>query len=512
MPVTIVTIVVLIWSVPIAKLTYVTMGMYAARRSSSKGKRFMSLVSWLTTPSSTDHPCIVCGNKQGNKIILNALHWHPEHGQLEVARCGGCGSAFTLNARKLITPYPSADMDLQDPNFIYLIYLYLELNAGLGWKIPLLERLPYHRYKSMLEIGCNVGVALDYCRTVWQIDALGLEPSAYGIKGAELLDIPIINAYTHEAEELRNRRFSFIYATEVLEHVSDPLAFLKEIRSYLEPDGVLLITTPCSSSIHKLTTPGELYAILSPGAHYFVLSQKQLRQLSKQAGFLHSVIELNGNTIIAYLSDRPITLESTSSTEIRMTAYYDAKISTEAKLDDRVYLGQLINYYISAVKSNTPFDEHGVSRKIDKIFYRLFKLSFEAPLELAERVNQQTSLFDFGMTVPYSLAIYLYHRAEYLRGIDASTGYYYELAALVAAKSLQVDFKSQFLNHYFLKQAQRQIQSMPARSRNSSQTSVQLREITDTITATIPELKNPSLNTLSKIRRRFKSLLNRWQQ
>ncbi|MFI0460331.1 MAG: hypothetical protein ACH254_22325, partial [Candidatus Thiodiazotropha endolucinida] len=117
----------------------------------------MSGVSWIDSAIPTDQPCIVCGNRLGNVVILTAAHWHSDYDQLEVARCSQCQSAFTLNANEVIVPYPSAETVLQDPNFIYLIHHYLELVSGLDWKLPLLERLPFSRFNSVLEIGCNVG-------------------------------------------------------------------------------------------------------------------------------------------------------------------------------------------------------------------------------------------------------------------------------------------------------------------------------------------------------------------
>ncbi|PVV08632.1 MAG: hypothetical protein B6D77_11385 [gamma proteobacterium symbiont of Ctena orbiculata] len=471
----------------------------------------MSGVSWIDSATPTNHPCIVCGNRVGNAIILNASHWHPDYDQLEVARCSQCHSAFTLNATEMILPYPAAEAALQDPNFIYLIYHYLELVSGLDWKLPLLERLPFSRFNSVLEIGCNVGVTLDYCRTAWDIDALGLEPSAYGVKGGELLKLPIINAYTHEAEALHDRRFSFIYATEVLEHVSDPLAFLKELRSYLEPGGILLITTPCVSALHKDSLPGELYAALSPGAHYFLLSQNELEHLAQQAGFKHADVKLLHQTNVAYLSDKPIELDTDYVVDSQLAAYYASKINQGADIDKRVYLGHLINYYTSALNADTVFDEPDISQQIEHQLSLQFNISLDRPLELAQRAIQAESIFDLGKTIPYSLPSYLYKRAEYLNRVGAATEHCYELAALLAAKGLQVDFTHLFLYHHILQLSLQQIGILDNSRQKTDPISGQLRGITESITATIPELHETPVNLLSRIKWKLRALGNRWR-
>ncbi|MES9815988.1 MAG: class I SAM-dependent methyltransferase [Candidatus Thiodiazotropha sp.] len=471
----------------------------------------MSGVSWIDSAIPTDQPCIVCGNRLGNAVILTASHWHSGYDQLEVARCSQCQSAFTLNANEVIVPYPSAETVLQDPNFIYLIHHYLELVSGLDWKLPLLERLPFSRFKSVLEIGCNVGATLDYCRTAWGVDVLGLEPSAYGVKGGELLNLPIVNAYTHDAEALRNRKFSFIYATEVLEHVSDPLAFLKELRTYLEPDGILLITTPCSSALHKDTLPGELYAVLSPGSHYFLLSQKQLKRLAKQAGFKHADVKLLYQTNIAYLSDRSIEFDADPVVDSRLAHYHARKIAERANLDNRVYLGHLINYYTSAVNSEIPFDNPSITKQIEDQLSRQFEITLDTPLDLAQRVIQTESIFDFGQTVPYSLPSYLYKRAEFLNSVGATTEHCYELAAIIAAKGLQIDFKNLFLYNQILRLSLQQIDTLHNSSPETNPVSRQLRNMTESITTTIPQLNQAPLSLLARFKRKVRTLRNRWR-
>ena len=464
----------------------------------------MPKIIWMSPPVPTDTACIVCGNAQNNVIILNASHWHQDKAALNVAFCKQCQSAYTVNASDVIVPYPSAEVVLQDPNFIYLIYQYLEIASGLDWKLPLLERLPYQQFKSILEIGCNVGVTLDYCRTAWGADVLGLEPSAYGIKGAELLEIPIINAYTYEAQELRERKFSFIYATEVLEHVPDPLSFLKEMRTYLESDGILLITTPCSASLRPETLPGELYAVLSPGAHYFLLSQQQLQQLAYAAGFTHCVIELFGNTNIAYLSSRPIDMLPVPAIYTRMMHYYSIK-KDGLNIQDRVQLGHLLNYYIYSVKSGESFiNEFDTNRRVDEALATVFNISLDAPLALAERVVRVQSIFDLGKEIPYSLPFYLYHKAQVLNEGGNSPNHFYELAALIAVQGLRVDFQNLFLYHNIFQSCMKKIGVHSSNSHKNNHITILLREMIEEARAGIPELNHQSLSIFSKLKRKMR--------
>jgi 2-polyprenyl-3-methyl-5-hydroxy-6-metoxy-1,4-benzoquinol methylase len=44
--------------------------------------------------------------------------------------------------------------------------------------------------------------------------------------------------------ELAGQTFDLVVATEVIEHVESPIAFLRLVRSLLRPDGVAILTTP----------------------------------------------------------------------------------------------------------------------------------------------------------------------------------------------------------------------------------------------------------------------------
>lgn len=125
--------------------------------------------------------------------------------------------------------------------------------GGLDWKISLVERLPFQQFNSVLEIGCNAGVMLDYCRTVWSAKTvIGLEPSAYGVVGSQLLEVPILAKLLSQADELQGQTFDFIYATEVLEHVEQPLSLFARAKATVKSKWHYLINdTACGALTPK---------------------------------------------------------------------------------------------------------------------------------------------------------------------------------------------------------------------------------------------------------------------
>lgn len=65
-------------------------------------------------------------------------------------------------------------------------------------------------------------------------------------------ELPFVSIDLNEprfAEQLGRGRFEIVTAVEVIEHLESPLAFLRNVRALLSPDGVALLTTPNLDSI-----------------------------------------------------------------------------------------------------------------------------------------------------------------------------------------------------------------------------------------------------------------------
>ncbi len=455
-------------------------------------------IQWYEPQPSTPEVCSVCGNAEHNQLVLQVAHWRHDLGLLDVAVCGHCQSAWFPQMQRYLVPYPDLSVILQDPNFPYYVYHYLEIVGGLDWKISLLERLPFQQFNSILEVGCNAGVMLDYCRTAWSAQTVvGLEPSAYGVVGSRLLDVPILAKFLVQADELKAQTFDFIYATEVLEHVEQPLAFLQALKQHLNPNGIMLLTTPRAGALNPSTSVGELYAALSPGAHYFLLSPEQLTVLANQAGFAWVHIEPFGMTQMVILAQQPVELIGYVPVAQRVLHYYQQKCQQPIQ-DARVQLGLQLNYYRFASELGLA-PELSVTREIDYALSSLFELDLKKADSWLSKLMQTNHLVAIGQLMPYSLPYFCYWQAKQLQGKTAAS--YWQLSQLMILQALKVDFQNMFVLHSLLTQVQVSLQTCERTDLNTKWLA-----LAQGLQASIPELnaskvtKLPSVSLLSRLK------------
>lgn len=440
-----------------------------------------------------DAACLVCGNATGNMLVLSAMHWRAERGYMRLLECAECGSCFYPDARELNCGYPSQESVLADPDFPILVHHYLEIVGGLDWKVWLLEQLPFERFSTVLEIGCNAGVALDYCRVQWEVDVVGLEPSAYGIVGGKMLGIPVLPKYMADAEELAGRTFDFIYATEVLEHVLDPAGFLRELRSFLAPGGVLLLTTPRSGAVSRATPVGELYAALSPGSHYFLLSPDSLRSLLENAGFSFIEITDFGMTNVAIASDAGFKPRGHPNVPERLKDYYSKALDRGG---DRVRLGNLINYYVFASRCGG-FDGHQeFAVRIESGLNELFGIDLREPSSLVEAVLGASGLVALGKVMPYALPFFLEQLARNQSSDPVLETEAKALAALLMAQGLKIDFQNLFVYQEAFERCWRGSSPLSPRA-------LELNAVTRRIVEKVPELAAANLGIRARVRRKL---------
>ena len=136
--------------------------------------------------------------------------------------------------------------------------------------------------KSFLDIGCATGRLIsELSREGW--DARGVEvckPAAeYGIR-QHGVDIRI---GVLEAAGFSSRSFSVIHCSHLIEHLTDPAAFVHHVKRLLVPGGWFIVTTPNIGGFQARLMGKRWRSAIAD--HMFLFSKRTLRRLLGNAGF-----------------------------------------------------------------------------------------------------------------------------------------------------------------------------------------------------------------------------------
>lgn len=231
-------------------------------------ERMTPEIAWLQQPEPL--ACRVCEWSGTGSLIarITAL------GQvsLPLVKCPACASIQLIDS-----PLASSPDDVSVDG-------YVEAGAGIGTIVECLEAVDPGGIRRFLDIGCNYGFALDAARFLYGWDVVGVEPSLAGRRGAVELGLDIRHEYLTDGTDLGGD-FDLILASEVLEHVPDPLAFLQLASRRLSPTGTLVLTTPAAEIIAPEHAQSDVLTAASPGYHVFLASRDGLEQLLRRAGF-----------------------------------------------------------------------------------------------------------------------------------------------------------------------------------------------------------------------------------
>lgn len=161
---------------------------------------------------------------------------------------------------------------------------------------------------AFLDVGCGLGLGLAYAhRLDCQLFATEFDAGALAFVEKHF---PVT---THQGDvwgaKYPDNFFDFIHISHVIEHVLDPIAYLREMRRILKPGGTLAIGTPDSSNrMYRLHRSIFLLLLRVPDVidgleHTFIFPKSTLAALCKKEGFLvedhytHSLGEKLSNLI-----------------------------------------------------------------------------------------------------------------------------------------------------------------------------------------------------------------------
>jgi SAM-dependent methyltransferase len=211
--------------------------------------------------------CPACGGSR-------ARHLGAKNG-FEIFVCGLCSSIFTGHV-----PADDEQEDYDD------YYSESNLSVPPFIRTRLREIIggfeSYRKTNRILDIGFGAGTLMETALELgWEV--WGLEVSKPAVDQAIAKGFNVFHGTIQESDYQTNF-FDVVTASEILEHLPDPEADLKEIVRILRPGGLFWGTTPSARSI-SFRLMGLDWSVLSPPEHIQLYSRDGAKRMLRNAGF-----------------------------------------------------------------------------------------------------------------------------------------------------------------------------------------------------------------------------------
>src|SRR5688572_7248279 len=236
--------------------------------------------------------CFICGEQVFTNLVeAPDFEYACKPGVFSVARCNSCGHVFSnptpapeqipsLYPRTYYTVNPRSPLFLQGP-------IYRAKVRGDARRIEKVTR--GRRPRSILDVGCGDAERLIELRRRWGADptiagvdlqvtdAIGARCAQYNI---ELFEANIEVGLG----ELGDRKFDFILMAQLIEHLGDPRAGIKNVAKLLNPGGRVLIETPNLGGLDHWLFKRRYWGGYHIPRHLHLFCHQSLAQLTESCG------------------------------------------------------------------------------------------------------------------------------------------------------------------------------------------------------------------------------------
>jgi 2-polyprenyl-6-hydroxyphenyl methylase/3-demethylubiquinone-9 3-methyltransferase len=145
--------------------------------------------------------------------------------------------------------------------------------------------------KTALDVGCGAGLLCEpLARLGASVTGIDAAPENIGAARAHAAASGLMIDYVAgEAEQaIAGRTFDLVTSMEVIEHVSDPAAFVATLAGAMAPGGLMILSTPNRTPLSRLAmiTVGEGTGMIPRGTHDHAkfLTPDELTELLAAAG------------------------------------------------------------------------------------------------------------------------------------------------------------------------------------------------------------------------------------
>ena len=283
--------------------------------------------------------CNLCGSDNTNLLYTKD--------SFKIVICKNCGLVYInprLDSKTLDQLYNKDNKDFDDQHFKTNINYYINTKKDdkktFERRLNLIQK--YKKQGKLLDIGCSIGTFLDIARKKgWDTFGIDLSKASIDYCTKELK----LNVKQGKLEDIKfpSNSFDVVIMSDLLEHVPNPIATLKEANRILKKEGLLFITTPDIGSITaKLMRTRWVH--LKPREHIYYFTPKTIERILSKTGF--KLIECKSLSRVRNLKTITDALKS-----------YNVLLYKTAKLLIRDSFAKNIRFTVN------PYDEIGVFAK-----------------------------------------------------------------------------------------------------------------------------------------------------
>ncbi len=223
--------------------------------------------------------CLICD--KACAAVLRPVRSPYIDGAYKLYACAACDSQFfdvrehEVSLADLYERQAASEEYRAEVDFRWSPYWHQEVR-----RLVALHRGPV---PSVLDIGCRTGDFLMHWPA--EVARVGVESSA---RAAEIAGGRGVRVVRTPVEEYRPReRFSVVALYAVVEHLVDPVAFLKHLPALVETRGIVAIMAPTHQSLRQrlLTARRRQWEMYAPPLHLNFMSRRQLDGLMQEMGF-----------------------------------------------------------------------------------------------------------------------------------------------------------------------------------------------------------------------------------
>ena len=183
-------------------------------------------------------------------------------------------------------PHGSSAM-LHKLNPVRLTYIRAQIDAH--WHVDARERFALAG-RTAIDVGCGAGLLAEpLARMGGQVTGVDAAPENIAVARSHAVGQGLeIDYFAGELAALPPATFDLVTAMEVVEHVTDPAAFIAGLAARLAPGGLMILSTPNRTMLSKLllVEAAERVGAVPRGTHDWdqFLKPEELTKLLEDAG------------------------------------------------------------------------------------------------------------------------------------------------------------------------------------------------------------------------------------